>query len=302
MVRSLSLPVHPPFDLTATVRLLQRRPAHPLDRLHEGAWWRLVEGERGPVLLRVRQERDRLRLDFPDEPPSRGETDWLAALVRTTVGLDVDLAPFRRAARRHPPLRPLVDWLVGMRPPRFPSLFEAILGVVPFQQLSLEAGMRIFSRLVERFGTARETPFGTFRAAPRPEAVLGASEAAIAALGTSRARARAIREGARAVADRIVDAAELERLPTSEARRRLLRLPGIGPWSANLILLRGLGRLDVFPPGDVGARRGIARLFAPEPVDVATLAETFAPQQGMLYFLALAAQLLERGLLDGPAA
>ena len=50
-------------------------------------------------------------------------------------------------------------------------------------------------------------------------------------------------------------------MPSRQAQHALMELPGIGPWSAALVLLRGFGRLDVFPPGDVGAARGLGPLL-----------------------------------------
>ena len=55
---------------------------------------------------------------------------------------------------------------------------------------------------------------------------------------------------------------ELEQMTDTEAEARLITLRGVGPWSAQMFLLRSLGRPDVFPAGDLGLRRGIERLDA----------------------------------------
>jgi DNA-3-methyladenine glycosylase II len=69
----------------------------------------------------------------------------------------------------------------------------------------------------------------------------------------------------------------------------LLELPGIGPWTADYVLLRGLGRLDVFPSGDVGAARTLGRILGRtiEPPAAVQFAARFAPLRGMLYFCML---------------
>jgi hypothetical protein len=94
---------------------------------------------------------------------------------------------------------------------------------------------------------------------------------------------------------------ETERLPTEEALRRLDDLPGIGPWTAGLVLLRGLGRMDVFPAGDVGVQRGLRRLLGAG-ASLAPLVERLGDRRGYLHFYSLGAQLLGLGLIRPAAA
>ena len=70
---------------------------------------------------------------------------------------------------------------------------------------------------------------------------------------------------------------------------RLLELPSIGPWTADYVLLRGLGRLDVFPSGDVGAARTLGRILGRTltPAAAGQIAARFAPTRGLLYFCML---------------
>jgi DNA-3-methyladenine glycosylase II len=79
---------------------------------------------------------------------------------------------------------------------------------------------------------------------------------------------------------------ELESLSDEDARALLLELPSVGPWTADYVLLRGLGRLDVFPSGDVGAARTLGRILGREldPRSAGQIAARFAPLRGMLYF------------------
>ena len=91
----------------------------------------------------------------------------------------------------------------------------------------------------------------------------------------------------------------IARMATRDALRALVELPGIGPWSAGLVLLRGFGRLDVIPPGDVGAERGLSTLLqlAPGP-EVSRGVERFGLFRGYLYFFSLGASLLRKGLIE----
>ena len=128
---------------------------------------------------------------------------------------------------------------------------------------------------------------------------------ALRACGLSAQRAQTLWSLAQAIASKELTAASLASCPSAEAAARLRQVKGIGPWSANLILLRGLGRLDVFPPGDVGVARGLGAIFADgSDADsastehaVARVVERFGDRRGYLYFYSLGADLLRRGLV-----
>ncbi len=295
----IRLAVAPPFSLEATARLLQRRPRNPLDRVEGKSWARLLVTDRGTIGMRVEQRAPaELHLFLEGRSVTASERRSIVTLVRSMLGLDVDLAHFHAAAARVRGLAALARRLAPLRPPRFASLFESFVGVVPFQQVSLDAGVSVFARIVERFGPRMELHGTTWHAAPPPDTIAAAAPGDLRTLGLSEAKVRALQGAARACLDGTLDEAELGALPTPEARTRLLALRGIGPWSADLLLLRGLGRLDVFPPGDVGVARGLGGLLGEPALRPEELAASFVPQQGMLYFVSLAAQLLDRGLID----
>jgi DNA-3-methyladenine glycosylase II len=117
------------------------------------------------------------------------------------------------------------------------------------QQISVKAALAIFGRLSELLGGSIDA-----------EALAAADEDALRAVGLSRAKARAVRELGIQVSTGRFDFAELEALSDEDAEARLVSLRGIGPWSAQMFLLRSMGRPDVFPAGDIGLRRGIEML------------------------------------------
>ena len=86
----------------------------------------------------------------------------------------------------------------------------------------------------------------------------------------------------------------LEEQSSEEAGLLLQGIKGIGPWTASVILLRGLGRIDVFPDNDSGVRANLAR-FGGKRVSTARLVEKLGAQCGMLYFCLLLARLEARG-------
>jgi DNA-3-methyladenine glycosylase II len=170
--------------------------------------------------------------------------------------------------------------------------------VVPFQQVSLDAGVVIVSRLVERFGNTVEHEGRRFHAFPTADVVAAARLDSLKRCGLSLRKAETLRHVARAISAGELSEANLASIGSTEAIRTLTELPGIGPWSAALVLLRGMGRLDVFPPGDVGVTRGLGKLLRLRPgASLERAVERFGDRRGYLYFYSLGAALLARGLI-----
>jgi 3-methyladenine DNA glycosylase/8-oxoguanine DNA glycosylase len=189
--------------------------------------------------------------------------------------------------------------LRGLRIPRYACLFEAFANVVPFQQVSLDAGIAIVGRLVERFAGYVELAGRRYQAFPKAAAIADAPPDALRECGLSARKAKTLRELARVVESGVLSETSLDRMSTADALQALTALPGIGPWSAALVMLRGLGRADVFPPGDVGATRVLGELMKlPPQIDIERLAGKFGAVRGYLYFCALGSSLLAKGLIQ----
>jgi DNA-3-methyladenine glycosylase II len=307
-----------PFHLEATVRLLQRRPANRVEVWERASctgasgdrdrYLRVLPAEGAPVLVEVTNygsiDRPDVRARVLHGDEAAASRAGLRDTLRRMLGLDVDPRSLQRLAEAEPRLRGTARALRGARPPRFSTLFEAFVNVVPFQQVSLDAGVAVSGRLVESFGARLDLDGRRFHASPTAEAVAGARLSALRRCGLSATKAASLRGAARAIASGALDEDALAAMSTDEALRRLTSLPGIGPWSAGLVLLRGLGRLDVFPAGDAGAARGLGALLgiAPGP-RLARAIERFGDARGYLYFCSLGASLLAKGLIhEAPAA
>lgn len=294
--QTIPLPAQDDFSLETTVRLLQRRTANRVDRWHEGAYVRVFVTPDGPRRVRVTNAETiaepALALQILDGAITPETAASLTATVRRVLGLDEPAAPTAWLIEKEPRLAPVATAMHGFRPPRFPTLFETFASVIPFQQLSLDAGTAIVGRLAEALGEPLRDD-RDWLAFPAPEAVAVASAEDPRATGLSRAKVATLQEIARLSIDGSLDALSLETMSTPEALVALCTLPGIGPWSAGLALLRGLRRMDVFPAGDAGAARSLTALLGlAAPLNLAAasaIAERFGDRHGDLYFLCLGA-------------
>jgi DNA-3-methyladenine glycosylase II len=135
---------------------------------------------------------------------------------------------------------------------------------------------------------------------PSVQRFLGADDAVLRAAGLSAGKLATLRRAGEAVASGALTEAMLDERTSADAARVLRGIKGIGPWTATVILLRGLGRLDVFPGGDSGVAANLA-LVAGGDVDAAEAAEMLGAQRGMLYFNLLLARLEARGEIGRPS-
>src|SRR5689334_11994268 len=221
----MRLATRAPFHLEATVRVLQRRPANRVDVWENARYLRALTTTDGLVLIQVENRgtvaRPNVRLSIVSGNPSGGTRVSIQKTVRKVLGLDRDPAPLQAVVQAERRLRPLALALRGMRPPRFAELFEAFANVVPYQQLSLDAGVAIVGRLVERFGQHLEHNGHRYDAFPTAQAVAKARLESLRACGLSRGKAQCLRHIAKAIESGELTDATIAGMSTSEALKRL---------------------------------------------------------------------------------
>lgn len=277
----------PPFRLDLTTWALRRRAQNAIDRWDGRSYRRtlLVDGKpREVAVTQLGDDVSRPRLEVVLSGPRVGpaaETAARSTLARL-LGLDVDLSGFYMRAARDSMLSELAERYRGVKPPRFPTMFECMLNAVACQQLSIAAGMTLLNRLAGATGSRGGAP----PAFPEPSDVLGLSRSALQTLGFSQRKAETILELADAAAAGELELESFEHLDDAAVVEALVRRRGIGPWSADYVLLRGLGRLHVFPRGDSGALAGLRKFLIGTKLadDPDAALRRWAPDAGLVYF------------------
>jgi DNA-3-methyladenine glycosylase II len=223
------------------------------------------------------------------------------AIMQKMLGLAVNVQPFYELANQNAALEQLARQFIGVRPPRFPTVFEALINAVACQQVSLDAGIPLLNRLTETYGRAFTDSTGTMHAFPKPEDVLDVPDEDFRQLGFSYQKARTIKEVAYIA---VAADSQLEQLETSsneDVLAQLQSIRGIGRWSAEYVLLRGLGRLDVFPGDDIGGQNNVQKLLGlrarPAYDELRALSAAWHPYAGFVYFHLLLTKLHEKELL-----
>ncbi len=286
------LPVTAPYRLDLTAEALRRLADNVVDVVaDDGAYYRAVHCAGRLVALRVTQA----GTGHLEVCATGGDAQRVRAIVARMLGVDAHIEAWPVRAARIAWLHRLACELRGLHPPRYPTMWEACAHAIVFQQISIHAAGSIMRRLVEALGA--RSAFGKVElvAFPEPGALLGADDAVLTAVGLSASKRAHLRAVAHVVASGAILEREIDALPTAAAADRLTDLRGIGPWSAAVVLLRGFGRLDVFPLRDSGVARTVRALSGDIAVDLPAVLETLGPVRGMLYYHLLLGRLRNLG-------
>ncbi len=296
----------PPFRLDLTVWTLRRRPENMVDRWDDLTYRRVLPLPTGIVEVAVSQvglsESPQLRILVLGQPLCASVKVAVTSALEQLLGLRIDLSAFYRLAGREEPLRDLASRFLGMRPPRYASVFESMIVGIASQQVSRTASILVLNRLTANYGPTFHAGEAIAHAFPRAEDLTKLRPSELRPLGFSRQKERAITELAQSVAEGNLDLEALARLPDEEAITRLCALRGVGRWTAGYVLLRGLGRTHIFPGDEVGVSDNLKRwLHLTQPLDHEALRRTLEnwhPYAGLIYFHMLLARLAEAGYLQ----
>lgn len=267
-----------PSRLDLALRYLATSPSTVAEVVDERSYERALRGPAGPFVVRAEAAGERLRVAVrgPGADLSQG-----VAWIEQVFGLR---APLPEPPATDPVMAERMARYRGLRIVTIPDPFEALVWAILGQQINVAFAARLKRVLIEAYGDPVEVDGRTYWLFPRPARLADVTPEELRPLQVSRQKAAYIRELARAP----LDLAELSALSDDEVIERLVRLKGIGTWSAEYLLLRGFGRADAIPAGDMGLRAIVGRLYGlrrnASEAEVRRLAEAWAPWRGYAAF------------------
>src|SRR6266511_2576324 len=251
------------FDLT-----LQRYRLFGADAAHvyvDGVYYRVVEVAGSLCICAVRgagtPNKPVIHVQLRGGRTQARHRAAVEAALRWCLSLDVELEPFYRWAQADPVLAELSARCYGMRPPRAPTLFEALITSISAQQVNLAFATTTRSRLIKRYGSSLTLDGQTFYAFPTPEALADASLQELRDMQFSWRKAEYIVNLARLVVDGKLRLDEVPQWSNEAVIERITQVKGLGRWTADWLLARGLGRGDVIAAGDLAVRKALGRFY-----------------------------------------
>jgi DNA-3-methyladenine glycosylase II len=152
--------------------------------------------------------------------------------------------------------------LYGLKNPTTPTVFESLINSIVEQQISIKVAITIEHRLSKKFGDHINIDDQTYFAYPTPQNINATTITEIQQVGLSLRKAEYIQNAAKLIAEGKLNLEELKSNPNPEQIiAKLDEVRGIGIWTAELAMLRGMQKLDTFPADDFGIRRVISTYY-----------------------------------------
>ena len=273
--------LHPPEPFLFHESLLRFRVSREefVNSYADGVYRRVVEDPNGDLVLLEAEKAGegrsaiRLRMTTQGRMTKSAQNAGIDA-IKHILAFDLDLSPFYRMAKDDVNLAPVAKKFRGLKSIRYLSVCEALVTAITAQQVNLTFAGAIRGRMVKRWGRKLRVDGKTYYAFPRPERLARARVPTFRTMQFSVRKAEYVIGVARAALEGRLDESELRSLPIDEAVARLTDIRGVGRWTAEQMLFRALGRVEVFPGGDLGVQKVVARYcLGEERVDEETARE-----------------------------
>ncbi len=293
-------PVSPyDFDLSAAIFSSGDKQ---IRRYENGQFWQVIRLDSKLMLATVRSigTVDAPELTFTLASTRRlnkDEQSEAGAFMYKLLNLGLDLKSFYKGVKHDAVLRRLTENLKGLRFMTTGSLFEALVYAICEQQISLVVARSIETKIIKAFGDTLRIGSDTYYAFPTPQALSEAPIQQLRACGLSQKKAEYVRDISRMVAREELDLDKFGSYKHSdEIIEELRKIRGIGLWTAEYVLIRGMSRLEALPADDLGIRRSISHYYFHDEKITAEQArrmgENWGPWRGLASFYLLSAQRL----------
>ena len=284
----MSLEIQPPYDFGSALGYLRRSPSAILEEIGVDTYRRALSLDGRDFLVTLRHvgniEAPKIELEITGREPTEDDVAVIVARLRRIFSLDADPEPFLQVAQGDPVLARLVERFPGLRPVYIADPFEALLWAIIGQQINVSFARKLKTALVDLCGRS----FLTYPLLPSPQGVAALDSELLRASQFSRQKIEYVLGVSEIVASGELDLESLRTQPCEDAVAILTSYRGIGRWTAEYVLMRGLASDDSIPAGDLGLRAIIGRAYelgrhATES-EVRELAERWKPYRGWASF------------------
>lgn len=291
MNNSFVLRAKPPFRLDLTVRALRRKDSNIIDQWNGMCYQRVLIICDKPILISVYQKNkySSILIVTTHRPVLDFEKKQIKIILQAILGLRFKGDNFYELVLKNKCLKFMAKQLMGLKPPRFPSIFESLCNAVACQQLSLNVGIELLNRFAQHYGKRISVNKKTHFAFPTPMDISKCKPQTLQKLGFSLSKSTTLINIAKLLkTDESILYKQLSSQRDDQIISFLQHIKGIGRWSCEYVLLRGFGRLHVFPGDDVGAQNNLKKLMnirkKMDYESVAKIVNSWSPFSGYIYF------------------
>lgn len=231
-----------------------------LHRVEEDGVVKLLQVDGEQVLFKVKSPGKGLVIEFLNSAPSSAVKKRVKKFVYEWFDLETDLLPFYKLAKKDDLLKDLVKKHYGYRIIGQPDLFESLVWAVLGQQINLQFAYTLKQRFVENFGERLLWKGQDYFLFPTPAKVTTLTDSDLLPLQFSRQKSKYSVNIAEAFVSGAISKEKFKGLPLQEAKEILMKVKGVGNWTANYALMKTFRYPDAFPLEDAGVHNAIKNL------------------------------------------
>ena len=251
------IPLPKEYNHELTLQFLTRSPRENLHRIENNSVFKLLSVEGIPVLFKINHQDQLLHVDFLNIEPTAFQKEYVKQYIIEWFDLSADLKKFYAFARKDDLLKGLVKKFYGYRIIGQPDLFESMVWAVLGQQINLGFAYTLKQRFVEQFGEKLIVDNQVYYLFPKPNIVEKLTDNDLLPLQFSRQKSKYTIGIAGEFADGNLSKEKLMVLPIQELKDRLMKVKGIGNWTANYAIMKTFRYADAFPLEDAGLHNAI---------------------------------------------
>jgi DNA-3-methyladenine glycosylase II len=256
----------PPFSFDLGAEIFARGDKQ-IRNYDNGKFWQVIRFNRKLALATIESEgtvdKPKLSVELKSNVEiNRQDIKKAEDTIKFLFSLDFDLKPFYEKVKEDKIMVFLTSNLRGLKSPTTPTVFEALVDSIVEQQISLKVANGIENKITRRFGDTLSLEGDTYYAYPTPQRLASAKTEELRQCGLSLRKGEYIKEAATLITQGKLN---LEKISNYESTEHIIReldeIRGIGVWTAELTMLRGMQRLEALPADDLGLRRVISRYY-----------------------------------------
>ena len=248
------------FSFELACSFLERSPRELLHRVDGGNIFKALRVADKKILLSIQEDSPDLVVKFLNHQPTPSEKKYVSHYVCEWLDVYTDLKPFYKIVEADKLLGPLIKKYFGYRIVGQPDLFESLVWAVLGQQINLTFAYTLKQRFVEQFGEVIEQEGQKYFLFPSHDRVSQLTPESLLALQFSKQKASYTLGIAQAFASGEITKESIQHLSLTEGKEKLMKIKGIGNWTANYALMKTFRYPDAFPLEDVGIHNAIKNL------------------------------------------
>lgn len=244
------------FNFEEILRFLSRNEKESLHIIRNQEIFKVIFFENSLILFSISFD-SCLQIVIRSENQNQKIIDFVKNYVCDWFDLEANLHLFYETAQTDEVLASLCQRFYGLRMIGMPDLFESLIWSIIGQQINLNFAYALKERLVHNFGQKIVYADESFYALPTPEKLANLNLEDFQPLQFSRSKAQYILNVSKEFAEGNLSQETLKKLPFEEVKEKLVKIKGIGNWTANYSMMKSLKNYDAFPVEDVGLHNAV---------------------------------------------